>query len=218
MKRFGQLTLGLLMIALGSAATASAQSEHGPWAIQADAAATFGRSSGSAFGGAVDRRLGSNLDLTLEVGRMGNITSKATEERASIIAASINATSNPVQSAIYYDLGLRYHLMPDGKWNPYVALGFGGARIKTGTTFSINGAELTADQLTANRVALGADLDGTIMKPFLTLAAGVGLPLGSKYFLDGSVRYGRVFPRTSQIDGDKANNTLRLQVGIGLRF
>jgi hypothetical protein len=218
MKRFGRLMLGLLFIVSGFAGTASAQSAHTPWAIQADAAATFGRSSSSSFGGEVDRRLGGQLDLTLEGGRMGNITSRGTQDRASILAASINATSNPVQSAIYYDLGLRYRLMPDGKWNPYVAVAFGGARIKTATTFSINGAELTGDQLIANRVALGADLDGTIMKPFLVAAVGVSLPIGSRYFLDGSFRYGRVFPRTSEIDGDKANSTLRLQVGFGLRF
>ena len=218
MKRVGQMTVGLLLATLCSVHTAEAQSAERPWSVQADAAVTFGHSSSSSFGGEVDRRLGPAWDLTLEAGRMGNITSSATQDRADIIGAQIAATANPVQSAVYYDLGLRYRLMPDGKWNPYVMVGFGGARIKTGTTFSQNGQDLSDADLAAKLVALGADLDGTIMKPFLTIGAGVSLPVGSRYFVEGSFRYGRIFPRTSEIDGDKANNTQRLQIGFGVRF
>jgi opacity protein-like surface antigen len=149
---------------------------------------------------------------------MGNITSSATQDRADIIGAQIAATANPVQTAVYYDLGLRYRIMPDGKWNPFITVGFGGARVKTATTFSQNGQELSDAQLAAKLVALGADLDGSIMKPYVTAGLGVSLPVGARWFLEASYRYGRVFPRTSEIDGDKANNTQRLQLGLGIRF
>jgi opacity protein-like surface antigen len=217
MKRFGQVMIGMLFTTMWSAGAVQAQTA-GPWSAQIDAAATFGHSSSTSFGGEIDRRLNQSWDLTFEAGRMGNITSSSTQDRADIIGTQIAATANPVQSAIFYDLGLRYRLMPEGKWNPYLTAAFGGARIKTETTFSANGADLTADQLAAKLVALGADLDGTIMKPLLVIGAGLSLPLGHRYFLDASYRFGRVFPRTGEIDGDKANNTQRVQIGLGIRF
>jgi opacity protein-like surface antigen len=218
MKRLGQVMIGLLLGTALTAQAAQAQSSDQVWSAQVDAAATFGHSSASAFGGEVDRRLGPSWDVVLEAGRMGNVTSSAVQSRADIIGNSIGATANPVQSAVYYDLGLRYHLMPNGKWNPYVTAGFGGARVKTGTTFSQNGAQLTDAQLSADLVALGADLAGTINKPFMLLGGGVSVPVKARYFLDGSLRYGMIFPRTSQIDNDKRTNTLRLQLGLGVRF
>lgn len=149
---------------------------------------------------------------------MKNITSSALQDRANIIGQQINATANPIQKAAYYDFGLKYRLMPDGKWNPYVSLGFGGARVSTTTTFSQNGATLTDAQLAANLVALGADLDGHVMKPLAVLGLGVQVPFDKKFFLDGSFRYGRIFPRSGEIDNDKGVNTERVQVGIGIRF
>jgi opacity protein-like surface antigen len=217
MKRFGPAVIGVV-VTIATAGAAYAQPAERPWSVQADAAATFGNASSSSFGVEVDRRLNSNWDVTLEAGRMGNVTSSATDDRAAVIGTQIAATPNAVQTAIYWDLGLRYRLMPDGAWNPYVALGFGGAHIDTSTTFSANGVQLSDQDLAARLVALGADLDGTITKPFLTIGVGVTRPFAERYFLDASYRYGRVFPRTGEIDGDKANNTQRLQLGIGIRF
>jgi opacity protein-like surface antigen len=218
MKRLAQVMCGFVAATLWSAGAARAQTPPQPWAAQVDAAATFGHASSGSVGAEVDRRLTGTWDLTFEVGHMNNITSSATEDRANIIGSQIAATANPAQSAIYYDFGVRYHLMPDGKWNPYVTVGFGAARVKTETTFSQNGAVLSSDQLAADLVALGADLDGTILKPLVVFGVGVDVPVRGRVFVDGSYRYGHIFPRTSEIDNDKANNTQRLQVGVGIKF
>ncbi|HEX4346822.1 MAG TPA: outer membrane beta-barrel protein [Vicinamibacterales bacterium] len=218
MKRFGQVMVAVVLGTMWTAHAAQAQTADHPWAAQVDGAATLGQSSSSSFGGEVDRRLGGSLDVTVEAGAMKNITSSALQGRANIIGQQIGATANPIQKATYYDIGLKYRLMPDGKWNPYVSLGVGGARVSTTTTFTQAGAVLSDAQLAANFVALGADLDGHIMKPFATLGLGLQVPVGQKFFLDGSFRYGRVFPRTSEIDGDKAVNASRVQIGLGIRF
>ena len=218
MKRFGQVMVALVLGTLGTAHGAQAQTPDHPWAVQVDAAATLGHTSSSSFGGGIDRRVGAAWDITFEAGGMKNITSSALQDRANIIGQQINATANPIQKAAYYDIGLKYRLMPDGKWNPYVSLGFGGARVSTTTTFSQNGAVLTDAQLAASLVALGADLDGHVMKPLMVIGLGVQVPLAKKFFLDGSFRYGRIFPRSSEIDNDKGVNTERVQVGLGIRF
>jgi opacity protein-like surface antigen len=218
MKRFGQLMIGLVVATMWTAQTAHAQPAPASWSVQGDLAATFGNSSSSAFGGEIDRSLSPTWGIALEGGRMTNITSSSVEDRANIIGTQIGATANPTQSASYFDVGLRYHLMPEGKWNPYVTVGLGGARVKTSTTFSVNGAVLTDDELAARLVALGADLDGRINKPLLVIGLGVDVPVKERFFLGGSFRYGRIFARTGEIDGDKATNTLRLQIGLGVRF
>ena len=43
---------------------------------------------------------------------------------------SIYVPLSDIAFQTYFDLGLRYHLLPEGTWNPYVALGFGAAQIK----------------------------------------------------------------------------------------
>lgn len=218
MRRFGQVMVAVVLGTVWTAQAAQAQTAERPWSAEVDAAATLGHSSSSSFGGEVDRRVGEAWDVTFEIGGMRNITSSAVQDRADLIATQIGATADPIQKAVYYDFGLKYRLMSDGKWNPYVGLAFGGARVSTNTTFAQNGQTLSDDQLAANLVALGADLDGHVMKPLLVFALGVQLPFHDRFFLDGSYRYGRIFPRTGEIDNDKGVNTQRLQVGVGIRF
>jgi opacity protein-like surface antigen len=218
MKRFGQLMIGVMLATVGTPRLAHAQASPGSWAVQFDTAATLGHSSSSSFGGEVDHRLNKTWGLAFEAGHMNNITSSAVQDRADVIANQIGATANPVQSATYYDLGLRVRLMPEGKWNPYVTAGFGAAHVTTSTTFAVNGTDLTDAELAAKLVALGADLDGSVTKPLMLLGFGVDLPIKERYFIGGSFRYGLIFPRSSEIDGDKSVNTLRLQLGIGIRF
>jgi opacity protein-like surface antigen len=220
MKRLGHLVIGLVLATAAGTGAVQAQTVNaGKWTAQVDGAVTLGHSSSSSFGGELDRHVGNAWELFLEAGHMRNVTTRPLQDRAAIIADAIGGTANPVQTATYYDVGLRYHLMPEGKWNPYVAVGFGAARANTATTFTVNGAQLTDSQLVDNyNVSLGLDLSGYVTKPFLLVGAGVTLPLRSRYFLDGSVRYGRIFPRSGVIDGDTAVNTVRVQIGLGIRF
>ena len=194
------------------------------WSGQADLAATLGHSSSASFGLEIDYRWKKNWDLAFEVGHIGNITTSDLQARATKIltddaavaaatglppAFPAGTTANTVQHAIYYDIGVRYHLMPDGTWNPYLAVGLGGSRLNTETTFSAPSAA---------PIGFGVDLDGYVTKAFFLLGAGVNHPMGEKYFLDGSLRLGRVFPRTGLIPGDTGVNTFRVQVGVGRRF
>lgn len=222
MTRFGQVTMGLAVAIIWSAGAAQAQTTSDKWSVQVDAAATMGHSSSSSVGGEVDYRWKSNWDLAIELGHMSNITTQAVQDRGTAIATAIGAIANApaaatvVQSAIYYDLAARYHLMPDGTWNPYVAVGFGGARVNTQTTFTVSGAQVPNFEGIFG-VQLGNDLDGYVSKAFLMAGFGVTRPVKKKYLLDASYRFGRVFPSGS-VGGDTGVNTQRIQIGLGVRF
>jgi opacity protein-like surface antigen len=218
MKRFGLVIIGMTLAAAWGTGTARAQKKEGSWTLQGDAAATLGHTSSSSFGGEVDYRWTDNWELFLESGRMGNVTTADVQNRANQIGTAVSATANPVQHAVYYDVGVRHPLMPAGSWNPYVAVGIGGTRVHTETTFTQNGHDVTSALETSGVLQPGLDLQGSVTKAFFTLGGGVNVPFKSKYFFDGSFRYGRIFSRTGLIEGDKGVNTLRLQLGFGFGF
>jgi opacity protein-like surface antigen len=222
MKRVGQLMIGLVVVMTWGAGAVEAQTlgvvEAPKWSGQIDLAATLGHVSASSVGGEVDRHLNETWEGFVELGHMPNITPASLQDRAAIIANAIGGTANPIESAFYFDLGVKYHLLPEGTWNPYISLGIGAAEIKTATSFVVNGAALSNDQLAATGVALGVDLDGSISKPFMMLGLGAQLPFKERFFLDGSYRFGRVFARSGAIDGDAGVNTQRVQLGLGVRF
>jgi opacity protein-like surface antigen len=103
-------------------------------------------------------------------------------------------------------------------WHPYGLLGLGGASVKTSAAFSVNGTDVTGQLLDVYGVRLGNDLSSTLTKRFLTAGAGATAPFGSRYLVDISYRYGRISPKTSEIEADKGINTQRVQAGIGVRF
>jgi opacity protein-like surface antigen len=222
MKRVVQLMIGLVVVMAWGVGAVEAQTlgvvEAPKWSGQIDLAATLGHVSASSFGGEVDRHLNETWEGFVELGHMRNITPASLQDRAAIIANAIGGTANPIESAVYFDVGVKYHLLPEGTWNPYIALGIGAAEIKTATSFVVNGAALSNDQLAATGVALGVDLDGSISKPYMMIGLGAQLPFKERFFLDGSYRFGRVFPRSGAIDGDSGVSTQRVQLGLGLRF
>jgi opacity protein-like surface antigen len=222
MKRVGHLVIGLVTAMAWGVPSAQAQTlgvvEAPKWSGQIDVAATLGHVSSSSVGGEIDQHLHETWEAFLELGRMSNVASGALDDRAAIIATAISATASSTQSAVYYDVGLRYHLMPEGTWNPYVAVGLGATFIKTATSFAVNGLQLTDAQLAAKGVALGVDLDGSISKAFAVIGVGVQLPFKERFLLDGSYRLGRIFSRSGEIEGDSGVNTQRFQLGLGIRF
>lgn len=181
------------------------------------AGATFGHKSDSSIGGEVGYGLTDALQVFLEAGRMRNVATKDVDTRAQKIAGAILANVSTVQQAIYYDAGLKWRLPQYGMWRPYVLLGAGAARVKTEASFSVGGSDVTSrlDQL---GVQLGSDLSGTLTKFFLTTGVGTNVTFGRRFLADLSYRYGRVFPKTSEIDDDQGINTQRAQVGLGIRF
>jgi opacity protein-like surface antigen len=210
MTRFATLALvcvTMLMLA-GTARAQTPSAKDGRMSVEFTAAATLGHKSDSAFGGEFDYRYNDDWDVFFEAGRMGNVASSALDSRAQVIANAIGASASVVQRAVYFDVGARYRLMARGRWDPYVMVGFGGAGVKTRTTFSANG----------DLVALGTDLSGTLTKPLLMIGAGATMPFKHRYFVDLSYRYGRIFARTGEIENDTGTNTQRVQIGVGLKF
>jgi opacity protein-like surface antigen len=149
---------------------------------------------------------------------MANVATTDVDARAQIIGNAIGASVSTVQRAAYFDIGVKYRILKEyGRWRPYVLLGVGAAGVKTTADFAINGNDVTG-QLDQFGVQLGRDLSGSLTKAFLTVGAGASMPLGKRYQVDLSYRYGRIFAKTSQIDNDQGINTQRAQVGIGIRF
>lgn len=186
--------------------------------VQFTVGPTFGHKSSSAIGGEAGYTLTDALQVFLEGGRMGNVATTDVDARAQIIGNTIGASVSTVQRAAYFDIGAKYRFPKEyGKWRPYALLGVGAAGVKTTVDFAVNGNDVTG-QLDQLGVLLGRDLSGTVTKVFLTVGAGASMQLGKRYLVDLTYRYGRIFPRTSQIDNDQGINTHRAQAGIGIRF
>jgi opacity protein-like surface antigen len=218
MRRFGRSVIFVGMLMVCGTGAAQAQTPEGKWSIMADVAGTFGHVTDSSVGGELTYAWKSNIDIIVEGGHLRNITTTALETRAGLVAAAIGGTAKPVQSALYYDAGVRLYLMPSGSWNPYVTVGGGATRVNTQTTITVvlNGA-VVPNVEGVYGLQFGSDLDGYVTKPFAMVGAGVNVPFGRRYTFDLSYRFGRIFPAGS-IDGDSGVSTQRAQLGVGLRF
>jgi opacity protein-like surface antigen len=219
MKRFGQLVLVLCVMAASFTGTAWAQAERA-MAVQGTVGATFGNNTGASFGGEFDYKINTEWELFLEAGQMRNVASGQMDDDAQLIATSIGASAEAAERANYYTVGAKYLLVPfGGGYVPYVGVGFGAARVKKETVFSINGQELSElELLIEHGVQLGADLAGATVKPLFTAAFGVTRDFAGRAFMDISYRYGLIFSDSDTIEDDKGLNTQRLQLGIGVRF
>jgi opacity protein-like surface antigen len=221
MKRFVRCSTLLTIMTACGIGTAHAQTAGttGPdrGYVELTFGATFGHKSASSIGGEAGYTLTDALQLFLEGGRVGNVATTDVYARALIIGNAIGAAVSTAQRAAYFDIGAKYRLSEYGRWRPYALVGIGAAGVKTTTNFSIGGTDVTS-QLDQRGVQLGNDLTGTLTKAFLTIGVGTDAAFGKRYLLELSYRYGRIFPRTSQIADDQGINTQRLQAGIGIRF
>ena len=217
MIRFARSAMAFVAICTlgGSAAQAqtaspAGSSSEGTFSADVFAAATFGHTSASAFGGEIGYRFTDALEVFVEGGHMGNVTTADAEARASVIATALNGTANVVQKANFGDVGVKYRVMRSGMWRPYVVVGVGVASVKTSTSLTSNRADVT--------FALGADLDSHVTKPLIVVGGGVQVPFMQRFFGDVSYRYGQILAKTGTIEDDKSIPTQRIQVGVGVRF
>jgi opacity protein-like surface antigen len=221
MKYFVRYSAAIVVIAAFAAGTARAQTAGATVPDRGYAAftigATFGHKSDSSIGGEVAYGLTDALQVFLEGGRMRNVATTDVNARAQKIATAVGASSSTVQKATYYDAGLKWRLPRYDRWRPYALLGVGAASLRTETSFSVGGNDATKrlDQL---GVQLGSDLSGTLTKIFLTIGVGTNITFGQRFLADLSYRYGRIFPKTSEIDDDRGINAQRVQAGVGIRF
>ena len=94
MKRLGRWVVGFGAAAACVTGTASAQSstpDPGKFAAAFTVGATLGNKSSSSFGGEVDYKLGTEWEAFVEFGRMRNVASGDTDDRAEIVAKAIGA-------------------------------------------------------------------------------------------------------------------------------
>lgn len=148
---------------------------------------------------------------------MFTVGSSDLDARAQTIGNAVGATTSASYKISYYDGGVRYNpqILFRNMFEPYLELGFGGATVTAQTTFAVNGTVVPPESL---GVQLGEDLSGTVGKGFIMFGGGATYAFATRYFADGSLRYGHVLARTSVIENDTGINTLRLQFGVGIRF
>lgn len=211
--------IGLIALAAQSQAQTPAGSDSSRYYAEFDGGPTFGHKSSGSFGGEGGVRITGPYWVFVEGGHMANVGTQGLEDRAAIIANAVGATTSTAYKVNYFDAGLRYDIHKNFKTfsylHPYLVFGVGVAAVNADTAFAVNGTTVPADQL---GIQLGADLSGTTNKAFLTFGGGMTYPFAARYFIDGTLRYGHIFARTSEIEGDTGINSLRLQFGVGVRF
>jgi hypothetical protein len=183
--------------------------------LEVNVGGTFGHNTSASFGGEAGIRVMKGLDVFLEGGRMKNIGSNDLDARGQKIATAVGAVSTSHYEVNFGDLGIRYRPPMTGMVHPYVSLGGGLTQVRSVTTFAVAGATVTPESL---GILPGSDLEGALKKPILMIGGGAMVMVAKRFFADGSIRYGRIFPKTSQIENDVAINTVRVQIGIGVKF
>jgi len=183
--------------------------------LEVTAGGTFGHNTSGSFGGEAGVRVMKGLDVFLEGGRMKNIGSDDLDSRAQKIATAVGAVSTAHYEVNFGDIGVRYRPPMTGMVHPYVALGGGLSQVRSVTTFTVGGAVTPPASL---GILPGSDLEGAVKKGILIIGGGAVVSFAKSFFADGSVRYGRIFPKTSQIENDVAISTLRIQIGLGVKF
>jgi hypothetical protein len=203
------------LAARGQAQTAGAAADTSRFYAAFNFGATFGHQSSGFLGGEAGVRVTGPYSIFFEAGQMKNVGTDDLDARALKIANAVGATASTSYRVNYFDFGVRY--APPMTWmaKPYLAAGFGGADVNSSTTLAVNGTAVPPESL---GVQFGNDLNGSSTKAFLMIGGGVTYPFAERYFLDGSYRYGHIFPKSGDIEGDTAINTQRLELQVGIRF
>jgi hypothetical protein len=162
-------------------------------------------------------RIWKNLDLLIEGGYAGNLATRREEDHAATIAGLIQATQgSPVTSSLrvpssYAAFGARWVFESTGRYRPYVLLSVGGASVNLKPKFVLNGADVTGS-LSNFGITLGSDLSGSYRPSAVGGGVGILMPLGRKWYFDGSIRLLSVNTAVQR------TNLSRLSFGMGRRF
>jgi opacity protein-like surface antigen len=214
-------TLLLVATICGSGAAAAqataVQPADPPWYAELNAAATLGHRSASSFGGEGGYRVRDDVDVFVEGGHMRNVGSADLDARAQKVASAVGATANASYRVTFFDAGVRYHILPMPTVHPYLALGLGVAQVKAETGLGVNGVTVSPESL---GVQFGSDLNGVEKRAYLMIGAGATWDFGTRYLLDVTYRYGRLFPYSSgnPPETEPAISTQRVQIGVGIHF
>ena len=224
MTRFARVVSCVLFGLFAFAARGQAQTSQAPtpgasdtskFYVEFNGGATLGHRSSGFYGGEGGYHITGPFAVFAEVGHMAQVGTDSLDAKAKSLADAVGATSDAMYKITYFDVGVRY--TPDmklGTVRPYVTAGYGLASVTAQTTFFVNGAAVPPDQL---GIQLGSDLDGTENKGFFMFGGGVSYTFGSRYFVDGSFRYGYVLSK-SDLENDTGINTMRASIGVGITF
>jgi len=209
--------IGLLAVAARVQAQAAPVLDTSRFYAEFTGGANFGHTSSGTLGAEGGYRIKGPWQVFFEAGHMFTVGSSDLDARAQTIGNAVGATTSASYKISYYDGGVRYNpqILFRNMFEPYLELGFGGATVTAQTTFVVNGTVVPPESL---GVQLGEDLSGTVGKGFIMFGGGATYAFATRYFADGSLRYGHVLARTSVIENDTGINTLRLQFGVGIRF
>lgn len=218
MKRFARVASCAVIGFLALAARAQAQTppvEPSRFYAGITFGATLGHKSSGSIGAEVGGQVSGPVWVFFEGGHMGNVGTSDLDARAQKIANFVGATASASYKVNYFDVGVR--VTPDLAlpYHPYVAVGIGAAHVTAETALAVNGTTVPPENL---GVQFGSDLNGSVTKPFFVIGGGVAYPFKQRYVADVSYRYGRIFPKTSEIENDQGINTQRVQVTVGVRF
>ncbi|HEV3062516.1 MAG TPA: outer membrane beta-barrel protein [Vicinamibacterales bacterium] len=220
MKRFARVVSCVAVCLLFVSARGQAQtqdpSDTSRFYVEFTGGATLGHKSSGSVGGEIGYQVTGPYFVFFEGGHMANVGTTDLDARAKTIGDAVGATASASLKINYFDAGIRYNpKVMLSVLHPYLALGFGAAAVKVQTSLAVNGTVVPPESL---GVQFGSDLNGTTTKGFMMIGGGVNYPFAKRYFVDGSIRYGRVFARTSAIENDTGINTLRVQFGLGVRL
>jgi opacity protein-like surface antigen len=112
------------------------------------------------------------------------------------------------------------YLIPVGgaKFEPYVMVGFGVAKVRKDVAFFVGGSDVTGQLLNLG-VVLGSDLSGEFTKPIVTFGGGVSWQLWRQITADLQIRFSHIGAEDATAsDAPPATTVGRAGVGIGVRF
>jgi opacity protein-like surface antigen len=208
------------VLAMCGQAAAQPSAADRPLAIEGMGGGSFGSHSSGTIGVEGDYSFTPSIAVFAELGYVFNVTPQFITDRANSIAATQGGTASTKDKATLFDVGAKYVLKPVfGGYNPYVGISGGFAHVSKETTMTIGGATLDESQLLNQyQIQLGSDLAGSLNKGTFAVLFGIARDFHERYALDVSYRYTRIFPKTSDIEGDQGINVNRIQVGVLIRF
>jgi opacity protein-like surface antigen len=225
MKRFTRVAALCLEITFcaGAAAYAQPATPSGLPAesrvyLEINAGPTLGHKSDTFIGGEAGLQVRPNLDVFVELGRMGNVANSQMDADAATVATFIGGTADSTAiKATYFDIGVRYRLsmISIPRANPYLLAGVGLAHTTREAAWSVNGTPVDPATL---GVQLGGDLTGSSNKTLIVAGGGFNVPITDRFYVDIGYRYGGILAKTDDVETDRSLKTQRIVFGAGYRF
>ena len=213
-RRCAAMTIaGVLLGAAAEAQTADAGKGYAEFVAQS----AFGNVTSQNYGAEFGFTVTPSIQIFLEVGHTLNVAtaeiSAAAQTMAGALSQSQSNVSYSVKQPQTFGVGGVRYLLPIGgqKLLPYVALGFGLAKVSNDATFAVAGSDVTSN-MSQYGIVLGSDLTGGFTKPMLTFGGGVSYTAWRSLVFDVQDPYGHVFAEGQSID------TNRVGLGFGFRF